>query len=91
MLGLFVRDSLIYGIASILSRSLGLLLLPVYTRILNPQDYGVLDLITTAALFINLVIVLEVGQGFARYWHEMPDKKNQIALASTAWWFALFL
>lgn len=91
MLGLFLRDSLIYGLTSILSRSLGFLLLPIYTRILEPQDYGVLDLITTAVVFINLVLALEIGQGFARYWHEMPDQEHQVTLASTAWWFSVIL
>ncbi|WP_422445180.1 MULTISPECIES: oligosaccharide flippase family protein [unclassified Endozoicomonas] len=90
MLQLFLRDSLIYGLASILSRSLGLLLLPIYTRILEPQDYGVFDLITTAAVFINLVLALEIGQGLARYWNEVASKNQQIILASTAWWFSVF-
>jgi len=34
------KDSLVYGLGGILAKGLSFLLLPVYTRIFTPADYG---------------------------------------------------
>lgn len=86
-----VRDSAIYGVASIFSRGLAFLILPIYTRVLSPEDFGAFDMVTTFGALANLVVALEVSQGLARYWPEcgsVDEKKN---MASSAWWFSVFM
>lgn len=80
---------MVYAIAAVFSRGVAFLIVPIYTRILNPQSYGVLDLILTAGLLINLVVALEVGQGLAREWAEQPGAVHGRSLASTAVTFTL--
>ena len=70
MLRRFLRDSAIYGLAGILVRSVSLLLVPIYTRILSPTDYGIVDLITLFTAFVGVTVALEIGQSLARY---LPD------------------
>ncbi|MBA4287959.1 MAG: hypothetical protein C0439_03130 [Pseudomonas sp.] len=89
MLRLALRDSLIYGLASILSRGLAIFLLPIYTRVLSPADYGVYDLLVTLVALANLVVALEVSQGLARYWADTGDAAERIRFASTALLFTL--
>lgn len=84
MLKAVLRDSFIYGLASILSRGLAVLLLPIYTRVLSPADYGVYDLLVTLVALANLVVALEVSQGLARYWMDTDDVDQRIRFASTA-------
>lgn len=84
MLKAVIRDSFIYGLASILSRGLAIFLLPIYTRVLSPGDYGVYDLLVTLVALANLVVALEVSQGLARYWMESGDTGKRIRFASTA-------
>ncbi|MCO5124188.1 MAG: oligosaccharide flippase family protein [Rhizobacter sp.] len=61
---------------------MGFLLVPIYTRLLDPLAYGAFDLIITAGLLVTLVVALEVGQGLAREWADHPAQRRQ--LASTA-------
>ncbi|MBU1281936.1 MAG: oligosaccharide flippase family protein [Gammaproteobacteria bacterium] len=87
MLKTVIRDSLIYGLASILSRGLAIFLLPIYTRVLSPADYGVYDLLVTLVALANLVVALEVSQGLARYWADNHEGAARVRFASTALWF----
>jgi O-antigen/teichoic acid export membrane protein len=45
MLKSALRDSFVYGVASVLSKGLAIFLLPLYTRVLSPGDYGAHDLL----------------------------------------------
>lgn len=90
MLRAFLKDSVIYAVPTVASRGLSLLLVPLYTRVLSPADYGSLDLITVFASIINLTIALEVSQGLARYFAGEPDPLRKIIYASSAFWFSLF-
>lgn len=89
MLKAVLRDSLIYGLASILSRGLTIFLLPIYTRVMSPADYGVYDLLVTLVALANLVVALEVSQGLARYWAETAEGAARIRFASTALLFTV--
>jgi O-antigen/teichoic acid export membrane protein len=65
------------------------LLVPIYTRLLDPVRYGALELILTAGLLVNMIVALEVGQGLAREWAEQPDEAQRRRLASTTLTFTL--
>lgn len=85
----FFKDSVIYGFSSILTRGVILLLLPLYTRVLSPVDYGIIDVILVLTNLINLTIALEISQGLARYFPEVKSKSERIGYASTALWFTV--
>lgn len=82
-----LRDSLVYGLASLLSKGLAIFLLPIYTRVLAARDYGAYDLLLTLGALANLIVALEVSQGLARYWAEVSDEGSRVRMASTALWF----
>lgn len=56
------RNSLIYGLASIVQRLLMVLLLPVYTRYLAPPDYGILAILNATGNFVRPLAWLGMGQ-----------------------------
>jgi O-antigen/teichoic acid export membrane protein len=78
------RDGAVYALAAIFARAVSFLLVPIYTRLLDAEHYGALELILTAGLLINLIVALEVGQGMAREWAEQTDDAQRRKLASTA-------
>ncbi|MFN3701551.1 MAG: flippase [Alphaproteobacteria bacterium] len=86
----FLKDSLIYTIPGVLSRGVGLLLIPLYTRILSPGDYGVLDLFLIVGAFVGLTVALEISQGVARFYADSDNDADRRAYASSALWFTLF-
>lgn len=86
-----LKDSLIYGLASVLSRGLAIFLLPLYTRVLSPSDYGVYDLLITLGALANLVVALEVAQGLARHLADTHDPTQRRVLISTSLWFSVLM
>jgi O-antigen/teichoic acid export membrane protein len=90
MLKNFLRDTAIYAIPSFISRGLGFILIPLYTRVLAPADYGTLDLLTVFGSLVSLTVALEISQGVARYYTGENNPNTKIEYASTAFWFAVF-
>jgi len=86
----FFRDSIIYGISALIQGGLGFLLLPIYTRALEPSDFGFFDLIITLSYIINTVLTLEISQGAAFFYSTEKDENIKKIHASTAFWFTLF-
>jgi O-antigen/teichoic acid export membrane protein len=89
VIGALWRDGIVYAAGTIASRGIALLLLPLYTRVLSPADYGALDLIVTCGVLVNLVVPLETSQALARLWNERPAGEARRRLAATAWTFTL--
>lgn len=89
MLKNFLSDSLIYTIPNIVSRGLSLILVPLYTRVLSPSDYGTLELLNIFATIVNLVVALEVSQGVARFYPSEQDPERKVIYASSAFWFTV--
>jgi len=89
MIGALWRDGVVYAAGSILARGIALLMLPLYTRVLAPADYGALDLIVTCGVLVNLVVPLETAQALARFWNEREAGEPRRRLAGTAWSFTL--
>lgn len=91
MLKAVLRDSLVYGLASLLSKGLAIFLLPLYTRVLSPSDYGAYDLLITLGALANLVVALEISQGLARHWADAAEPAVRRRLASTSLWFSVLM
>ena len=85
----FLKDSAVYGAASILVRSISLVLVPFYTRVLVPEDYGVVDLLAIATSFIAVTVALEIAQAVARFFPDADDETQRIGYASTSLWFSV--
>lgn len=91
MLKAALRDSLVYGLASVLSKGLAIFLLPLYTRVLSPGDYGAYDLLITVGALANLAVALEISQGLARHWADTAEQAARMRLASTSLWFTILM
>jgi O-antigen/teichoic acid export membrane protein len=87
MLRTLLKDSAVYAIPAFISRGLTLIMLPLYTRVLNPADFGSLDLFILFASIVNLTIALEVSQGVARFYASEPNPERKMLYASSAFWF----
>jgi O-antigen/teichoic acid export membrane protein len=60
------KHSIIYGLGGMLSRLLGLVLLPIYTRYLTPADYGILSLLVITNSIATTVTTLGLGRAMTR-------------------------
>lgn len=73
----------------VLVRSMGLILLPIYTRQLGPIDYGFVEFMAAASAILLLILPLEINQAVARLLPEANTPERLRTLASTAFWFTL--
>lgn len=89
MLRAFLKDSLFYAIPSFVSKGMALILIPLYTRVLSPVDYGALDLLLVFASLINLTIALEISQGVARFFSSESNVESKQEYGQTAFLFTV--
>lgn len=81
-----LKDSVAYGVASLLSRFIGFLLMPLYTRILTPEDYGVLNIINITITLVTLFAILGLdSSAHVFYWDSTEEKKRKSVFSSWFW------
>ncbi|MDR2287027.1 MAG: oligosaccharide flippase family protein, partial [Prevotellaceae bacterium] len=61
------KDTGIYGMSSILARTLNFFLLPIYTRVLSEGDYGIYTEIFAYIAVIQVVLIFGMETGFFRF------------------------
>lgn len=86
MLKELIKSILIYGVASSAGRFIGLLLVPVYTRVFNPGQYGVIDLVATVVAFVSILGMAQLESAISRYYFAVKDEEERRLYVSTAFW-----
>ena len=74
----------IYGLGRILSRAVGFLMIPVYTRRLTPEDYGVIELIDLFLTVLGLMVANGVNSSIFKFYYQYEDAKDKHRVVSTA-------
>jgi len=88
MLKQLAGRSLVYFLGTIVNRCLTLLLLPVYTRYLRPEDYGVFSVCNSIALIVGLVATLSLESSIGVFYYKLGAEDFRRLLA-TVWLFLL--
>ena len=78
-----------YQIADVVSKFMAVLLLPVYTRYINPAGYGVVELLGNGVIFISILVRFGMIEAFLRYYFTDADVERRSALARRAVGFML--
>lgn len=79
------RDTLLYGVASVLSRAVSFLMLPVYTRYLTPADYGILSILELSQEIAVLMFSAGATAGLMRFYFKANDATSRNRVLFTAW------
>jgi len=67
------RDFAFYGLLDLLQRSLSIIMLPIYTRVLSQTSYGDLDIIFTVSSALLVLVDLQLVPGFSRFYLSHRD------------------
>ncbi len=67
------KDSLIYGLGGMVSKFIGFLLLPIYTRIFSPSDYGIMDIIATMTALMGIILTAGTETALSYYFYKYSD------------------
>jgi len=64
------KDSLIYGVGNVIEYIAAFFLLPIFTRVFTPSDYGILDTIATFISVLNLFLLMGLNSAMQRYYFD---------------------
>ena len=78
-----VRETAVYGISSVIARSMGLILLPVLTNPLLPEEFGHLKLTYTLVAFLQLFFIFGMGNSLVRH---LIGASRKAEMFSTHFW-----
>jgi O-antigen/teichoic acid export membrane protein len=70
-----------YQVADIVSKFMAVLLLPVYTRYINPAGYGVVELLGNGVILISILVRFGMIESFLRFYYTDDDQERRDALA----------
>ena len=75
----------IYGISSVVARLLNYLLVPYYTRIMTPAEYGVITDIYALIPFALVVLTLGMESGYFRFAAKAEGAADRKGVYATTW------
>lgn len=86
-----IKNTIIIALGQICTKFLWMLILPVYTQVLKPEEFGLFDLYSTYWMLLGFIIFLQAEQGIFRFLIEAEENKTeQKAIISTGFWGVLF-
>jgi O-antigen/teichoic acid export membrane protein len=83
------RHSAIYGIGGLVSRVIAVLLLPVYTRYLDPEDYGKIETLLALTTIMGLLLRAGITSAFFRFYFDVEDEAGRLRVLRTSFWFTM--
>jgi len=83
---LLASDTIIYGVSTILGRFLTFLLVPFYTNVLSPSEFGIVSYVFSLLAFLNVVFGYGMESAYFRYSSslEIGEKKQNFSTPFTS-------
>lgn len=78
------RDTIVYGLSTVIARVASVALLPIYTRYLTPADYGLIQLLELSAEVASILFVAGSRAGMMRFYYRTSDERERHLVVSTA-------
>ena len=87
------KQTVIYGLATVLPRMISFLLNPIYTSVLPKQEFADVSIIFAWLVFFNVILSYGMETAFFRFYNSEENKKNVISTATISlfWTSLIFL
>ena len=85
-----LKQFFVYGLPSTLGKFISFILLPIYTSIFTPEDYGYLDFIISITSILSIFGMLQIESGLQRFFYDQESECEKVNLVSTAFNFTLY-
>ncbi len=82
MLKSFFKDTIIYGVASILPRIINLAMVAIFTMVLGKADFSDQTTWYVYAAFINVILTMGIETSFFRFYTSETDKNKVLTTSS---------
>ena len=87
--GKLASETAIYGVSSVVGRLITFLLVPFYTQFFAPDVYGVVILVYTAFVFLNIVYTYGMESAYLKYASGKEGRERNQEVFSVATWSLL--
>jgi O-antigen/teichoic acid export membrane protein len=78
------RDTLIYGSGRVVLQIFAVILVPVWTRVFNPSDYGIIEALATGIAALTLIASLGLESASQRSYFDYSEEEKRSRVLSTA-------
>lgn len=78
------KHSAVYGVANMLGKAIGFLLIPLYTHYIPPVDYGTLELLDLSINIIGMFVGLGLANSVARFYYDTDKTEEKKQVVSSA-------
>jgi O-antigen/teichoic acid export membrane protein len=76
--------SFLYGANSLLSKAIGFIMLPIYTRYLSPADYGIASFLLLYVSLVQVVLGVKLESAISKFHYDKTVNSNLNQIISTA-------
>jgi len=77
------KESVVYGLGQAVGRGLQMVLVPIFTHVFRPDEYGVIDLLALVTSIAAFLIVMGTDAALARFFYDASDADERRTLVST--------
>ncbi|MBN2891782.1 MAG: polysaccharide biosynthesis protein [Bacteroidales bacterium] len=85
-----LKHTVVYSLGQLSIKVIGLVLLPLYTAYLQPEQYGILALLETTSLFVASIFSVNISNAMMRWWADSDDEKQKKKFVYTGFIFLVF-
>ncbi|MGS2724299.1 lipopolysaccharide biosynthesis protein [Porticoccus sp. GXU_MW_L64] len=86
-----LNQTAIYSVATIFQHATSIIMLPIYTRYLTPEDYGIADLLSMSVEMVGLVVGVVGSEAVFRFYSECKEESDKRKVIFTIFLTALFV
>jgi O-antigen/teichoic acid export membrane protein len=83
------KHSVIYGLGGLIQRIVAVLLLPLYTRYLDPSDYGAIEVLVALSAVVFALLRAGIQSSFFRFYLQAEDERARQTVVRTSFWFTM--
>jgi len=77
-------ETMIYGFSTIITSLISVFLIPVYTKIFLPEDYGIINLINVTLTVLYIIVIFGLDNSTA-LWYWKKDTEEERRKTFSAW------
>ncbi|CAO3409520.1 lipopolysaccharide biosynthesis protein [Azospirillum largimobile] len=81
--GTIIKHGWMFMVANVVNRAAGLLLLPLYAKVLSPAEFGVYALISVVGDIVAVMLMIGMINAFTVVYFEHPDDRGRSRVVST--------
>ena len=85
------KHAAIYGVAGIIQKAVGFIMLPIYAKYLGTEGYGIVGMIDVVMSVLTIFIGFGISGGLMRFYFEKETEDEKKIIVSTALLLALII